>query len=223
MTNPDDPERQMRMDLYPVDVDTTDSAPPEVDSALSELCSKLRITVDELDKLAEKGSYGDAWRSFGASQSQIDEFYRGSLDSDVTLSDAIDDDVKTLETGASVSIREKASHLLNAGRNLAKASGTEGLIYAIETNHPRVRGKYDLSDVDRLTIKADRCMNIGKKALRNAYGDPEALISVGFDRNDVESDIKDNEEEFVAKNIGPGPDQKRNLAKLRKAQERQIK
>jgi|GEM_PF-6540156 len=206
--NPD----QLRMDFN------------HVDPHFQELCDNLGISVDEVDRRADSmGSYGDAWRSFGALQSQIDELYRGPSDSGETSSKVVDDEVKTTETDASVNIREKASHILYAGRNLAEANGKKGLIYAIETDHPSVRGKYNHSDIPRLSIKANRCMTIGKNALRNAYGDPEALVEIGFDRSEVESDMEDNEREFDDKYIGPNPEQKKNLAKLRKNQKRILK
>ena len=166
------------------------------------------------------GSYGDAWRTFGASQSLIDDLYRGPLDEKPSETT---DEIRAMDSGASVSIRGRASNLLYAVKNLAEASSKEGLIYAIETDHPSVRGKFDYSDTPRLRIKADRCNTIGKNALKNAYGDPEALIKAGFDRETVESDMDDNTEEFVVENIGSGPEQKRNLAKLRKSQKRHLK
>ena len=191
----------------------------KVDPLFQKLCDELGINSDEVDRRANNlGSYGDAWRSFGASQQQIDELYRGPL-SEVS-SDGVDaddsGDVKTIETGASVSILGKASNLLYASDNLAKENSLRGLIYAIETGHPSVRGKFYLSDIIRLRVKADRCKNIGKNALRNAYGDPEALIAVGFDRATVEADMNNNEEEFEGAIIGP--ENKKNLAKFRKYQ-----
>lgn len=191
----------------------------EVYPRFQKLCNTLGVTVEKIDTLANSlGSYGDAWRDCGASQSQIDELYRGPVDSNETTSDV----VKTTETDASVNIQERASNLLYASRNLAKANGIEGLVYAIETDHPSVRGKYEHSDIPRLAIKVDRCTNIGKKVLKNAYGDPEVLIGVGFDRDKVENDVEDNEREFIDKYIGPDPVKKKNLEKLRKNQKRNL-
>ena len=204
--NPD----QLRMEFH------------ETNSHFQELCDSLGVTVDDIDDLYNSlGSYGDAWRASGASQSQIDELYRGSAGSDEVAPDVFK--ARVTSVPVSVDRRAAATHLLGASKSLAEASGTEGLIHAIETDHPLVKNKYDRSDIPRFKEKVKRCTIIGKKALRNAYGDPEVLIEAGFDRRDIESDVKDNEREFIDKHIGPEPDKRKNLAKLREKQERILK
>ncbi len=210
-------------DQLKIDFNQFDPDPIKAGSPLKELIELLGTTEDDIDTLANNGSYRKALIDRGASEEQVDAVYRVSPESNETSSETADE-VRTIDSGASVSIREvRAPNLLYGAKNLAEASSKEGLIYAIETDHPSVRGKFDRSDIPRLSLKAERCSNIGKNALRNAYGDPGALIKAGFNRSDVELDMKDNENEFDSTYIGPDTEKKKNLVKLRKIQKRHLK
>jgi hypothetical protein len=205
----DNNPNQLKMDLE------------QVDPNIQKLCDDIGITVEEFDSRVDTmPSTGDAWRTLGASQSQIDKLYRGPLDQ---ISSEAVVNVKKEVIGVSAEIRERAEPQLYATKKLSEASSLDGLVYAIKSGHPEVQNKYGLDAAERFSRKANMCRDIGEKALDRAYGDSEALIEIGFDRDAVELDKKNNKKEFVASIIGPGLDEKKARAKHRRNMKRQLK
>lgn len=126
------------------------------------------------------------------------------------------DDVIGIKSSASVNLKDRSRHLLDALDHYSKYSRDEGLKYVL-SKQPERTG-FDPIQIHRLIHSEEKHRREGYKEFSKAFGTVALIESGLFDASDIIEEVRESEIDFIADHIGTENENRRrklrqNLAK----------
>lgn len=188
------------------------------ESPFEKMLRAHNTTEQELDDLAERIGYPEAYRRLRISRDEVISAYNDSANE--VAPDVIGGE-KIVDTGISVNRKERASRLTAALKEFSGYSRLNGFGRALYTPHVgKIQQKYDDEKIGKIIKGQQARIDRADKEFHRAFG-AQAMIDGGVDPVEVkyEEDMQSNE--FISKYIGP--DNEKARTKFRSTLKKQMK
>jgi len=155
-------------------------------------------TEQELDDLAERIGYPEAYRRLRISRDEVISAYNDSTNE--VAPDVIGGE-KIVDTGISVNIGRRALHLDKAKKHLSDYKRNKGFDKALHSHHKEeIQQRYNEEEIGRIIGSQQSYIDGAREEFHKAFGF-QAMVDGGIDPVEAkyEEDMQSNE--FIKKNI----------------------